>query len=319
MSAVNTMPNSQTPPQLPELREPKFTAAQIEKDCPARLQEIGREIVKRLEKAEKQAQLARDHVIAVDQLLAEAKELCDDGGFRKFRELFFPQLGKSQAYALLGIAAGKKTLAEHRTAERERKQKSRANQRAAAANSGTVPEKSGMQDAPTEDGVVEHPSTAAEQTPEPSKLWTARASAAAADSGTDPEKSGMQDAPTEDGVVEHPSTAAEQTPEPSKLWTARASAEGMRVFTVQTIELQKRIDKRPPEHFSETVVSVEILEQLGHLFTGLAKLIRAKAAKPAPVMPRPGDVTNSDRQTAVNAEHAAPEAGIDGVALHEHV
>lgn len=36
------------------------------------------------------------------------------------------------------IAAGKKTLAEHRTEERERKRKSRANQK---ANSGTVPEK----------------------------------------------------------------------------------------------------------------------------------------------------------------------------------
>ena len=189
MSTVNTMPNSRTPPKLPELGEPKFTAAQIEKDCPARLQQIGREIAERLKKAEKQAKLAADHVIAVDQLLAEAKELCDDGGFKKFRELFCPQLGKSQAYALLAIAAGKKTLAEHRTAERERKQKSRANQRAAAANSGTVPEKSKQQDAPAEAGVVEHPSTAVEQTPEPSKCPSTVASAAAANSGTVPEKS----------------------------------------------------------------------------------------------------------------------------------
>ena len=113
-----------------------------EKDCPARLQQIGREIAERLKRAEKQAKLAADHVIAVDKLLAEAKELCDGGGFKKFRELFCPQLGKSQAYVLLAIAAGKKTLAEHRTEERERKQKSRANQKTVAANSGTVPEKS---------------------------------------------------------------------------------------------------------------------------------------------------------------------------------
>jgi hypothetical protein len=40
MSTANTMPNSQTPPQLPEVGEPKFTATQIDKDCPAHLQRI---------------------------------------------------------------------------------------------------------------------------------------------------------------------------------------------------------------------------------------------------------------------------------------
>jgi hypothetical protein len=86
----------------------KLTAAQVEKDCPARLQQIGKEIAARLAKADKQTELARNHLIAIDELLAEAKELCDGGGFNKFRELFCPQLGKSQAYALLAIAAGKK-------------------------------------------------------------------------------------------------------------------------------------------------------------------------------------------------------------------
>src|SRR5271170_150886 len=115
--------------------EHKLTAAQVEVDCPARLKQIGQEIAARLAKADKQTELAQNHLIAIDRLLAEAKELCDGGGFKKFRELFCPQLGKSQAYALLAIAAGKKTLAEHRTKERERKQRTRANQKAAAANS----------------------------------------------------------------------------------------------------------------------------------------------------------------------------------------
>jgi hypothetical protein len=122
--------------------EHKFTAKQVEEECPLRLQQIGKEIGERLKRAEKQTRLAADHVIAVDKLLAEAKGLCDGGGFNKFRKLFCPQLGKSQAYALLAIGSGKKTLAEHRTAERQRKQKSRANRRAAPANSGTVPENS---------------------------------------------------------------------------------------------------------------------------------------------------------------------------------
>lgn len=118
----------------------KLTAAQVEGDCPARLQQIGKEIKERLAKADKQTEVAQNHLIAIEKLLIEAKELCDGGGFNKFRELFCPQLGKSQAYALLAVAAQKKTLAEHRTEERERKQRTRAKQKAAAANSGTVPE-----------------------------------------------------------------------------------------------------------------------------------------------------------------------------------
>ena len=162
MSTANAPADVQTaqqvvlPKQVSELTEPKFTATQIEEDCPARLQQIGREIAERLKKAEKQAKLAADHVIAVDKLLTEAKGLCDGGGFNKFREQFCPQLGKSQAYALRAIAAGKKTLAEHRTEERKRKRKSRANQEAVAANSGTVPENSNPEPevpaTPTRDG-----------------------------------------------------------------------------------------------------------------------------------------------------------------------
>jgi hypothetical protein len=90
MTTVNTTPNSQIP----------FTAAQIEKDCPARLQQIGREIAERLKKAERQEKLAADNAIAVDRLLAQAKRLCDDGGFKKFRELFCPRL----AYVLSLVA-----------------------------------------------------------------------------------------------------------------------------------------------------------------------------------------------------------------------
>jgi hypothetical protein len=139
---------------------PKFTAEQIEGACPPRLQQIAREITELHKTAQRQVELANDHLIAIEKLLAEAKELCDGGGFYKFRELFCPQLGKSQAYALRAIAAGKKTLAEHRAAERERKQKSRANQRAATANSGTVPEKSTPLEAFTDGGAAEATCTA---------------------------------------------------------------------------------------------------------------------------------------------------------------
>ena len=132
------------------------------------MQQIGKEITERLAKADKQTELAQNHLIAIDQLLAEAKGLCDGGGYSKFRELFCPQLGKSQAYALLAIARGKRTLAEHRAEERQRKQKTRANQKAAVANSGTVPEKSGPEagGAPTEVSPADAHSIVPGQTPE---------------------------------------------------------------------------------------------------------------------------------------------------------
>jgi hypothetical protein len=146
----------------------KFTAAQIEKNCPPRLRQIGKEITERLAKADKQTQLARDHLIAIEQLLKEANELCDGGGFKKFRELFCPQLGKSQAYAWLAIAAGRKTLAEHRANTRARTARSRANKKAEA--SATVADKSApapseRQESPPEVAPAHAPSIVPEQRP----------------------------------------------------------------------------------------------------------------------------------------------------------
>jgi hypothetical protein len=144
------------------------TAAQIEKDCPPRLRQIGKEITARLAKAEKQTELARNHYTAIEQLLAEAKKLCDNGGYKKFHELFCPQLGKSQAYAMLAIAAGKKTLAEHRASNRARVAKHRAKR---ADLSVTVtdklePEPSERQESPPEFAPADAPSIVPEQRPE---------------------------------------------------------------------------------------------------------------------------------------------------------
>ena len=77
----------------------KFTAANIKRDCPARLREIGREtaervkdlrqlekIAKQLEKLSKQVDQAYDDFIVTAKLIAEAKELCEEGGFDAFRK-----------------------------------------------------------------------------------------------------------------------------------------------------------------------------------------------------------------------------------------
>jgi hypothetical protein len=146
--------------------EHKLTALDVENECPDRLKSIAKEIKERLVKYEKQKQVAQDHLVAIGQLLAEARDLCDRDGFKKFRELYCPQLGKTQAYAMRAIAAGKKSLAQHRAEESERKRRTRARQRA-ATESGTVPEnRLVQQDDPIEAGQAETDAAEPEQTPE---------------------------------------------------------------------------------------------------------------------------------------------------------
>jgi hypothetical protein len=90
MSTANAMADVQTGQEIvlsermqSELAEPKYTSAQIEMDCPARLHDLAKEIMEGLEKVDNQ-------VIAVKNLIAEVKALCDVGGFAAFREKFFP-------------------------------------------------------------------------------------------------------------------------------------------------------------------------------------------------------------------------------------
>jgi hypothetical protein len=118
----------------------KVTAQQVQNDCPDRLQQIGKEILERFHRAGKQNELANNHLIAAQELLAEAKTLCDAGGFKKFRELFCPQLGKTQAYVLRAIGAGKKTFEQHRMEQRGRQRKSRLKRSSQSDNSVTVTE-----------------------------------------------------------------------------------------------------------------------------------------------------------------------------------
>lgn len=146
-----------------------LTAAQVEQNCPVKLQDLGKKVNAHLTKAAQCEDKAEQHRVSAGQLLVEAKKACDDGGFRKFRELFCPQLGQSRVYELLAIATNKKSIEDIKAGTRERVAKHRANK----ANSVTVTEKpnsiSQAEGTPTEGGNVEVASLVPEQTPEPAE------------------------------------------------------------------------------------------------------------------------------------------------------
>jgi hypothetical protein len=98
------------------LIDSKFTADQIETDCPARLQEIRREFAERVARGREHVreaeklfgedpsknaeewialmQRASDYSNGIIQLLSEAKVLCDHAGFDLFCEKLLDQLLK---------------------------------------------------------------------------------------------------------------------------------------------------------------------------------------------------------------------------------
>jgi len=154
--------------------EHKLTAVQVEKDCPAILQDLGERIAAHFEKARKCEEKAEQHYTAIAQHLAKAKEACDDGGFNAFREKFFPDLGRTRVYELLAIATNKKSIEEVRADTRERTARSRANKKAEASatvadKSEAVPEPSERQEARTEAAPADAPRTVPEQQPAPAK------------------------------------------------------------------------------------------------------------------------------------------------------
>jgi hypothetical protein len=102
-----------------------LTAVQIEKNCPAKLQDLAKRINAHLERAAQCEAKAQNHYDTVAACLREVREACDGGGFNAFHKLFCPKLGKSRAHELLLIASGKKTVEEVKTATRERVAKHR--------------------------------------------------------------------------------------------------------------------------------------------------------------------------------------------------
>jgi hypothetical protein len=280
----------------------KFTAADIEKDCPVRLREISSEIGELYGEARQQAKRLDDHVIAINKLISEAQDLCDVGGYDKFRELFCPQLGKSQAYVRLAIAAGKTTLVEHRAKERERKQKTRA--KAVVANSGTVPEKADPETEAPGAGIGSGEPTRATNRPNQSG-----GPAAVANSGTVPENSDTEpEAPgggVRDGEPARTTISPNQLVGPATFQSSlKSSDSGLSGFNSYFVELKRRISKHPVERFQETAIPPDDIKRVGYFLIDLARALKekAEAAKLAATTALPDGGVRS--AAAVGAEEA---------------
>src|SRR4029077_14492259 len=79
---------------------PKFTAADVGRDGPGILRDLGRQISAHLDRAHKAEEKAEQHYIAAWQLLDRAKEELDEGGFVAFKAKYCPNLSHSRAYEL---------------------------------------------------------------------------------------------------------------------------------------------------------------------------------------------------------------------------
>jgi hypothetical protein len=203
--------------------EPKFTAAQIQENCPARLQQIGEEITRRVDQAQEHAKIL-DQVTELNKLIAEAREV--------------------KASTRAGVA-------KHRAAM------------------GPV-------------------SVTVTENPEP--------------------EAAVESAPKKAGAVQTSNSAVEQTPKPTPRGSVAAGQEVMGRLAMLLMELNRRTEKRAPEHFFATAVPVEVLAHLGKFLTDLAALKKCEAAKPAPA----GVVLGSDDISAkLSTECARIDVDLD--------
>jgi hypothetical protein len=113
------------------------------------LEQLGAEIVARLEAAKKARDKAHDHEIAAGLRLIEAREQTG-ATFPDFLQKFCPDLKKSRAYQLIAIAGGKTTVEAERTKTAERVRKHRAAKAAPTEAAPTdSPLRNGQADAKT--------------------------------------------------------------------------------------------------------------------------------------------------------------------------
>jgi hypothetical protein len=112
------------------------------------LEQLGAEIVARIEAGDKAKAKARDHYLAAGLRLKEAHEKTG-ATFQDFLRNFCPSLKKTRAYQLIAIAGGKTTIEAEQTKTAERVRKHCA---AKAAAPKAAPAEAAPTDSPLRNG-----------------------------------------------------------------------------------------------------------------------------------------------------------------------
>jgi hypothetical protein len=108
------------------MTDPKFTAADIQQDnAPEMLADLQRLITTHLDKAWKYDEKAEQNRTSAGCYLVQAREACDEGGFKAFHKKFLPDLSRATVYQLLAIGSGKTSAEDVRERARARKAKQR--------------------------------------------------------------------------------------------------------------------------------------------------------------------------------------------------
>jgi hypothetical protein len=117
------------------------------------LEQLGAEIVARIEAGDKAKEKASNHYLAAGIRLKEAREKTG-ATFPDFLQKFCPNLRKSRAYQLIAVAGGRTTVEAERTKTAERMRKHRAAKAAApkAAPTEAAPTEAAPTDRPSRDG-----------------------------------------------------------------------------------------------------------------------------------------------------------------------
>jgi hypothetical protein len=269
------------------------TAAQIERDCPEPLWQIGEQLKQEIADANQQKRDAKGRFARINELLAEAGKLCDEGGFKKFCKIFCPNLKKSQAYAWLALATGTKTYEQHLEEQRKRKQKSRQKAAARGSSKGTVLEAEA-------DPAGGEPENDANQEPELGNAAPGQFSVTVTENSNDELAAPLppEDEETEEaGADRAGDTVADDEQRPVQTLS-------LIQFAAPVRELIRITKGRKPSDFVGTSISVEDFARVGRFFTALAKLEKSRINQPITVNLAAEDDSSADNGAGEKEEVA---------------
>jgi hypothetical protein len=255
----------------------KITAAEVRENCPATLKDLADQIAAHLKTACKYDEKAQQHYTSIGQHLAEAKKLCDEGGFNAFREKYCPDLERTRVYELLAIGNGKKSLEDTRADTRKRAAKHRAKKLGLSAEREPGGEAVGD---------VRYVTDSRGQTAGAGHTLTIPGNGDASDT-------------VKEQTVEAVTPALADTPKD----------EGLFLFTRVVMQLEHCLGNHKPERFLKTAVPRNDLAKAGKFLSELAKLKKSDT--------KPTSVVDAGSNATVSAVESADEMKVKHEAAEE--